>query len=104
MGATMRFEEQWDWVEKRHYRDPYWAQREFEIRRQAAEVMQQLYSDDGPNRVNIAVMTPASQAHLEFNTVTIYKADIARVGGLEGVLLIEEIIRRAMGLNYERPA
>lgn len=94
--------EQWDWVEKRAYKDPYFAQREFDIRRQATEVMQRLYQDDGPPSVNVAIMSPATLTGIEFSTITIHKAQVARMGGLEGVLVVEEMIRRAMGLSVER--
>lgn len=96
------YSEQMDWAQKRAYKVLWWAQKEYEIRRQAAQALERLYDDEGPDRVNIAVMLPGDgPLGMRFETVTLFKSQVARVGGLEGVLLVEEIIRRAMGLSVE---
>jgi hypothetical protein len=97
-------EEQYDWISKRQFEDPYWAQKEYDIRRQAAEVMEKLYARD-EGYVECLVHSPGSGPYaMEYATVRIYHHDVARMGGLEGTLVVEELIRRAMGLSFEHQA
>jgi hypothetical protein len=96
-------DEQLDWLHARQYKDPQWATREYDIRRQAAEVMDRLYEDDEPGYIKVAVFAPGDGPFgMNFREVSIYKHDVVRVGGLEGILIVEEMLRRAMGLSREQ--
>lgn len=97
----MTHEEQYDWMDKRAFKSPYWAKQEFEIRQHAAQVVDELYASE-EGFVTVAIMRPGrGPLGFEYDTVKVYRNQIARVGGLEGVLVVEEIIRRAMGLSHE---
>lgn len=87
-----------DWLSSRLVRDPQYAQQEFEIRRQAAEIHRKLLEPGCPNLVTMAIYRPNEGYASE---VSIHKSNVARVGGLEGLLIVEEIVRRANGLSVE---
>lgn len=101
----MTLEEQRDWLDKRLHDHYTWAAEEYEIRRQAARVVKRLYGDDGPTYVDVYLMLPGDAfGGLYTSTTRIWKHDVARIGGLEGHLVVEEIIRRGRGMSYEHRA
>jgi hypothetical protein len=101
----MTYDEQMNWIAVRERSAPYWAAKEYDIRRQAAQIMEQLYSGEPKGYIEVAVYAPGRGPYASnYTTVRINKHDVARVGGLEGTLMVEEIIRRAVGLSFEHEA
>lgn len=64
--------------------------------------MERLYADDGVDRVQVALQRPGKgPTGWEFDTVTIFKGEVARMGGLEGLLMVEELLRSGAGISIE---
>ena len=95
----MTREEAWDWISERELRDPQWAHHEEDVRRMAVEAQQRLYGPDSQHRVAFVVLAkPDRQGRLGrgFKEVVLHRHMLPRVGGLEELLLFEEIIRREL--------
>jgi hypothetical protein len=90
----MTNEEQWQWVNEQMVRDPYWADTESTIRRQAVEVHERLRDEGGPVRVGVMVRSRDAQMGMRSKRIDFSFSPTA--GAVENTLLIEEILRRAM--------
>ena len=86
-------EEQAQWLDEQQFRDPDWARNEFEVRRLAYEMRGRVLASNGPVTLAFHRIDPMTGS---FKTVTLNRGDIWSVGGSEQLLLIEEIIRRAL--------
>ena len=84
-------DQQLDWIDSHAHRDPDWARNEMEVRRMAYEMRDQVLKSTGPAIFPFHALDHATGS---FKTVMIRSESICRVGGLEQLLLIEEIIRR----------
>ena len=89
----MTCEDQWNWLQQQIYRDPRWADAEMEIRRRAVEIVDHVLRY---GEINVCILRPSGDKIGGFRTVQIRKNDIAQVGGLEQILLVEEVLRTEM--------
>jgi hypothetical protein len=91
----MTREEQHNWLDQQMLRDPYWASTEMDVRKAAVEISGALAR--GEPHITMAVRRPDrdSKIAISFDELRFDSRDFLYVGGLEGLLLIEERIRRA---------
>jgi hypothetical protein len=92
------------WLADLQYLDPYWARQEFDLRKQAVVVQQQLATQGQWQDVRLALHVPQPPGFLSptasfpavptttFNEISF---PVLRVGGDEELLLVEECLRRA---------
>lgn len=88
----------WQWLADREHRDPLWASTEEDVRRTAVEAQRRLYTPGGPSQISMAIMRPDPSGPLgrSWTEIVFHRHMFTRVGGLEELLLFEEIIRRHM--------
>lgn len=89
----MTQDEQMTWLDQHTYRDPRFADTEFTIRRKAVEIVDLVLREGSMDTI---VLVPSGDHELGWRRVHIHKHDLIRIGGLEQILLVEEILRRAM--------
>lgn len=91
----MNREEQYQWIDEQQYRDPDWADTESSIRRMAVDIRNRLLDRGSHEQVSAYVRVRDQESPLGMRTERI-DFTLQRLGGLEELLLIEEIIRRKM--------
>lgn len=81
--------------------NPYWADEEFQVRKQAVEAHRRLTTGES---VTVYVSHPDANSGfaIGYDELRFHPHDFAYMGGLEGVLLIEETIRRARSMSIEQ--
>lgn len=87
-----------EWLVKHEFRDPHWAARELDIRKEAYDIAQRLLEDKGTAVTFAALKRPTMGGLGGYEEITIRPSN---VGGVEQVLLIEELLRRAFGISRE---
>jgi hypothetical protein len=92
---AMSIQEQWDWIDKRKFDNPFWAETESNIRQLAVQIQQNLDSKENRGLVEAMVSVPSPKGTFGMTAVRV-QFTITRFGGLEERLLIEEQLRRAM--------
>ena len=103
----MTEQQQMDWIDSQQARDPMWAAQEKDIRSEAARLYKEIMDNQLTGRLTLTVNRPLAyvQGSLmpigSFESVIVDTDMVAKIGGLEGVLLLEEILRRAkFGEDY----
>jgi hypothetical protein len=93
----MTREEQFDWLDEQAIRDPFWADQESQIRAKAVDIHKQL-SYSSADVLHVAFMRRSSSGVLgmEHDEHTFRASDFVRIGGIESVLLIEQVLREAI--------
>jgi hypothetical protein len=90
------YQEQWDWLDNKQVNDQYWADTESMIRREAVRIQSELRATDRAQIVDTTIIRPSASGDLGRTYVRV-SFMLARVGGMEELLLIEENLRRALG-------